>query len=83
MLSKNKWPLNRPKTKKFLLNIIINPIKNRPRLWIRILIPFYTTKERRSHICRRVRKDIPSLCVVAGNPARIIKAYNKLTKSWE
>ena len=30
-----------------------------------------------------VTKDVPAYCVVAGNPARIIKRYNFETKSWE
>lgn len=30
-----------------------------------------------------VTKDIPSHCVAAGNPARIIKRYNFLTREWE
>lgn len=30
-----------------------------------------------------VVKDIPSYCVVAGNPARIIKKYNFQTDKWE
>ncbi len=30
-----------------------------------------------------VTKDIPSYSVVAGNPARIIRQYNRLTETWE
>ncbi len=30
-----------------------------------------------------ITKNIPSYCVVAGNPAYIIKKYNLLTKKWE
>ena len=30
-----------------------------------------------------VTKDVPPLCIVAGNPARIIKQYNPETKQWE
>lgn len=30
-----------------------------------------------------VTKDVPPYCVVVGNPARIIKKYNKLKKQWE
>ena len=29
-----------------------------------------------------VANKIPDFCVVAGNPAKIIKKYNKITKSW-
>jgi acetyltransferase-like isoleucine patch superfamily enzyme len=30
-----------------------------------------------------VTRDVPDYCVVAGNPARIIKRYNFETKSWD
>lgn len=30
-----------------------------------------------------VTKDVPDYCVVAGNPAKIIKKYNTISKKWE
>ena len=30
-----------------------------------------------------VVKDVPDYCVVGGNPARILKQYNKNTNKWE
>lgn len=30
-----------------------------------------------------VTKDIPEFCVAVGNPARIIKKYNPVTKNWD
>lgn len=30
-----------------------------------------------------VTKDVPPYCIVAGNPAKIVKQYNKITKKWE
>ncbi len=30
-----------------------------------------------------VTKDVPSYCIVAGNPARIVKQYNFQTQQWE
>lgn len=30
-----------------------------------------------------VTKDVPPYCIVAGNPARIVKQYNFETKQWE
>ena len=30
-----------------------------------------------------VTKDVPAYCIVAGNPARIVKRYNLKTKQWE
>ena len=30
-----------------------------------------------------VTKDVPAFSIVAGNPARVIKQYNKISKQWE
>jgi acetyltransferase-like isoleucine patch superfamily enzyme len=30
-----------------------------------------------------VTRDVPDYCVVAGNPARLIKRYSWQTKTWE
>lgn len=30
-----------------------------------------------------VTKNVPPYCIVAGNPAKIIKAYNPVTEAWE
>jgi len=30
-----------------------------------------------------VTRDVPEYCVVAGNPAQIIKRYNFETRSWD
>ena len=30
-----------------------------------------------------VNRDVPSYCIVAGNPARIVKQYNKIEKEWK
>ena len=30
-----------------------------------------------------VTKDVPSYSIVAGNPAKIVKKYNFVTKEWE
>lgn len=46
------------KLKRLFLNMIVHPVKSRPRLWIRLLMPFYTKRGRGSVIYRSVRKDI-------------------------
>lgn len=30
-----------------------------------------------------VTKDVPAYCVVVGNPAKVVKRYNEISKSWE
>ena len=30
-----------------------------------------------------VTRDVPDYCVVAGNPARVVKRYNRQTQTWE
>ncbi len=46
------------KLKGFILRILVHPVKTRPRLWLRILFPFYVKRGRGSVIYRSVRKDI-------------------------
>ncbi|MDD2584126.1 MAG: acyltransferase [Bacteroidales bacterium] len=58
MFKNSEWLLDRPKVKQFLVHILINPVRTRPRLWLRVLQPFYIKKGRKSHICKRVRKDV-------------------------
>lgn len=47
-----------PKLKLFLLDLMVHPVRTRPRLWLRLVMRFYTKRGRGSVICRRVRKDI-------------------------
>ena len=49
---------NNPRLKEFLLNCMVNPVLVRPRLWLRLLFPFYIKRGGKSHIYRSVRKDI-------------------------
>lgn len=46
------------KLKHFVLNLLVNPVRTRPRLWLRLLRPLYIKKGRRSVICGSARKDI-------------------------
>ena len=47
-----------PHLKQFILNLIIHPIKTRPRLWIRLFQFAYIKKGHQSVIYKNVRKDI-------------------------
>lgn len=46
------------RTKHFILNLLVNPVRTRPRLWLRLLRPLYIKKGRRSVLCSSARKDI-------------------------
>lgn len=46
------------KLKHFLHDLIVNPIKTRPRLWIRFFRFLYTKRGSKSIVYRSVRKDI-------------------------
>lgn len=48
----------KPGLKIFILNLLIHPIKTRPRLWLRLFQPFYMKKSRKAVIYRNTRKDI-------------------------
>lgn len=47
-----------PCLKQFVLNLIVHPVKTRPRYWIRLFQNFYMKKGHKSIIYRNVRKDI-------------------------
>jgi acetyltransferase-like isoleucine patch superfamily enzyme len=46
------------KLKQRILNLMMHPVKTRPRLWLRMLQFFYMKKGKKSVIYRTVRKDI-------------------------
>ncbi len=48
----------KPAFKEFILNVMIHPVKTRPRFWMRLFMPFYIKRGRGSVIYRSVRKDI-------------------------
>ena len=52
------WLKNNPKAKKLVLDFLIHPVKTRPRWYLRLFIPFYIHKGKRSVVYNSVRKDI-------------------------
>jgi len=46
------------KIKRIVLNMVVHPVKARPRFWIRLFMPFYIKRGRGSVIYRSVRRDI-------------------------
>jgi acetyltransferase-like isoleucine patch superfamily enzyme len=46
------------KLKQLLHRMLMHPVKTRPRLWLRMLQPFYLERGKRSVIYRSVRKDL-------------------------
>lgn len=48
-----------PRLKRFVLNLIIHPVKTRPRWWVRCFQFLYLERGRGSVIYRSVRKDLP------------------------
>jgi acetyltransferase-like isoleucine patch superfamily enzyme len=47
-----------PRLKELVLNLMVHPIKTRPRVWLRLFMRFYTSRGRGSVIYRSVRKDL-------------------------
>ena len=47
-----------PKLKHFVLNLIIHPVKTRPRWWLRLFQFTYMKRGKKSVIYRSVRKDV-------------------------
>lgn len=59
MLDKLKIKIkNNQKLKQGILNLLVHPVKTRPRLWLRLLQCFYMKRGKSSVIYRSVRKDI-------------------------
>ncbi|MFA5713940.1 MAG: acyltransferase [Bacteroidales bacterium] len=59
----------RPKLKRRIHRLIVNEVRVRPRLWIRLLRPLYTKRGRGSKIYRSARLDITpfSRFIIASN----------------
>lgn len=52
------WLKNSPKVKRILLDLLIHPVKTRPRWYLRLFLPFYIHRGKGSVLYRSVRKDI-------------------------
>ena len=67
--------------------VAVNPVVIEDESWIgaNVVVVSGVTIGKHSVIAAGsvVTKDVPEYCVVAGNPARIIKQYNFETKLWE
>jgi acetyltransferase-like isoleucine patch superfamily enzyme len=49
---------NNPALKVRLMNLMVHPVRIRPRLWLRVVNIFFIKRGKGSVICRSVRKDI-------------------------
>jgi len=68
------WMKKHPDFKLWLLNRIVNPVKTRPRLWLRFFQFLYLKKGKKSFIYRSVRKDVvPFNKIKIGNHSLIEK----------
>ncbi|HCV15091.1 MAG TPA: acetyltransferase [Rikenellaceae bacterium] len=47
-----------PRLKELVLNLMVHPVKTRPRVWLRLFMRFYTSRGKGSVIYRSVRKDL-------------------------
>lgn len=67
-----------PKIKQFILNLIVHPIKTRPRWWIRLFQFIYMKRGARSVIYRSVRKDIVPFNIFRIGPRSVIESYSTI-----
>ncbi len=65
-----------PGIKNAMLNMMVDPVLTRPRLWLRLLFPFYIKKGRRSFIYRNVRKDIVPFNIFHIGSASVIESFS-------
>ncbi len=67
--------------------VSINPIVVEDEVWIGancVILPGVTVKKHAVVAAGSiVRQNVPAYSVVAGNPAKVMKKYNKETKIWE
>jgi len=67
--------------------VTTNPIVVEDEVWIGancVILPGVTVKKHAVVAAGSiVRRNVPAYSVVAGNPAKVMKKYNKETKAWE
>lgn len=69
---------NNLRLKHFVLNLMVHPVKTRPRLWLRMLRCFYLKRHSRSFIYRSVRQDlVPFNAFVLGKKS-VIESFSTL-----
>lgn len=70
-----------PRLKKFVLHLMMHPVKTRPRLWLRLLQPFYLKRGKKSVIYSNVRKDlVPFNQFVLGNHS-VVESFSTLNNA--
>lgn len=70
-----------PRLKKVVLHLMMHPVKTRPRLWLRLLQPFYLKRGKKSVIYRNVRKDlVPFKQFVLGNYS-VVESFSTLNNA--
>lgn len=70
-----------PKLKRFLLHLIIHPVKTRPRWWIRLFQFVYLKRGKGSVIYRSVRKDLPPFNLFQLGKYSVIEDFSCLNNS--
>lgn len=64
------------KLKRIVLNMIVHPVKSRPRFWIRLFLPFYLKRGRGSVIYGSSRKDIAPFNKFSLGKCSVIEDYS-------
>lgn len=67
---------NNPAVKRFVLNLLVDPVKTRPRLWLRMFMCTYIKRGKRSVIYRSVRKDIVPFNMFSIGNYSVIEDYS-------
>lgn len=76
----NKIKQNK-KLKNFLHRLLMHPVRTRPRLWLRLLQPFYLKKGKSATIYRSVRKDLVPFNVFSLGNYSVVEDYSVLNNA--
>lgn len=71
-----KWLNNNQGVKKWMHSIMVDPIRTRPRLWLRVLMIFYTKRGRGSIIYSNVRKDIVPFNIFSLGKKSVVESFS-------